>query len=92
MQFIQANATWIFFGLALVFMVWMHGGGHRHGMDGGSGMGHERGDAHQHDGRPAEGEAEKLGSAQINPAAPAPDDVGRGRLANLGGSYGNSPE
>jgi hypothetical protein len=78
MQFIQANASWIFFGLALVFMLWMHGGGHRHGMGGGSGMGHEHGGAHQHDGPPAEGEAEKLGSGQTNPAASATHEVGQG--------------
>lgn len=78
MQFIQANAIWIFFGLALVFMLWMHGGGHRHGMGGGSGMDHERGDAHQHDGRPAGGEAEKLRSGQTSPAAPATHEVGHG--------------
>ena len=42
MQFLQANSSLIFFGLALVFMMWMHsGGGHRHGTGGGCGMGHE---------------------------------------------------
>lgn len=78
MQFIQANASWIFFGLALVFMLWMHGGGHRHRMGGASGMGHEHGGGHQHDGQPAQGEAEKLGSGQTNAAAPATSEVGRG--------------
>ena len=78
MQFIQTNASWIFFGLALVFMLWMHGGGHRHGMGGGSGMGHEHGGAHQHDGRPAEGETETLGSGQTNPDDSATHEVGHG--------------
>ena len=79
MQFIQTNASWIFFGLALVFMIWMHsGGGHRHGMGGGSGIGHEHGGRHRHDGEPAERGAETLGSGQTNPAVPATHEVGHG--------------
>ena len=76
MQFIQANSTWIFFGLALVFMLWMHGGGHRRSMGGGTG--HEHGSAHQHDARSADGDAEKPTSGQIQPAPPVADNVGSG--------------
>lgn len=48
--FLQANGSLIFFGLALLFMVFMHSGrGHQHGMGGGSGMGHQQGGAHEHD-------------------------------------------
>jgi hypothetical protein len=76
MQFIQANSTLIFFGLALVFMLWMHGGGHRHGM--GGGMGHEHGSTHQHDGLSADGGAENPTSGQIQTAPPVADQAGSG--------------
>ncbi len=71
MQFLQANASLIFFALALVFMVWMHnGGGHRHGMGGGCGIGHQHGDEHQHADQSTEGEPDRPVSGQSQPAAP----------------------
>ena len=51
LAFLQAYGTWIFFGIALLFMLRMHsGGGHQHGSGGGQhhgpgggcGMSHEQ--------------------------------------------------
>ena len=51
LQFLQANATVIFFGIALLFMLYMHSGrGHGMGAGGGGcGMGHQHGES-QHPG------------------------------------------
>lgn len=52
-EFFQTYGSRIFFGIALLFMVFMHSGrGHQHGMGGGCGMGHEHGDGHQDDRKP----------------------------------------
>lgn len=82
MQFLQANAGLIFFGLALVFMMWMHGGGGQHsGMGGGCGMGHEDHGAHEHDlqqiGPPVQG-VKPEPSDPAEPIASATHTSGRG--------------
>ena len=53
LEFLQTYGTWIFFGLALLFMFRMHSG-RGHAMSGGCGMGgHQPGDAHEDDSQPA---------------------------------------
>ena len=51
MQFLQANASLIFFGIALLLMFYMHSGrGHSMGGSGGGcGMGHQHDESAEHD-------------------------------------------
>ena len=97
-QFLQANATLVFFGLALLFMFWMHSGrGHSMGGGGGCGMGHqhdesdERGSSHQHgnalplDAKPVEPPLEKWGSLEKEPATPVA--VGADHTTHAGGCH-----
>ena len=88
MQFLQANASLIFFGIALLVMLYMHSGrGHSMGGGGcGGGMGHQHGEskqpesAHEHGGdrsqdvKPVEPPVETWGSAEKE----APTPVGAG--------------
>ncbi len=84
MQFLQANGSLIFFGLALLFMIWMHrGGGHRSGMGGGCGMGHEDHGALERDlqqtGPPVQGAKANPATGQNQSLAPpTPADAALG--------------
>ena len=75
LEFLQANGTLVLFGLALLFMVFMHSG-RGHGMGGGCGMGHEHGETHEHGGarapeaKPVEPPIEKWGSAETETPTP----------------------
>ena len=88
LAFLQAYGTWIFFGIALLFMLRMHsGGGHQHGSgggqqlgsNGGCGMGHEHSAGHNND------SLREAGSGLINepdPGQPPASAVGAGLHSN----------
>jgi hypothetical protein len=84
MQFLQANSSLIFFGLALVFMLWMHSGGHRHGMSGGCGMGHQDHGEHEHDPQQTGPPVEVVEVAKPDPSEPVTPICYRHRRTHRG--------
>ena len=76
-SFLQTYGTWIFFGIALLFMFFMHSG-RGHGMGGGRGMGHQHGGGHEQDSPRAEPSQDKAGSGQTPPASPVAAGHGHG--------------
>lgn len=69
MQFLQANASWIIFGIALLFMFWMHSGrGHSMGGSGGGcGMGHQHEESQQPEGAHEHGRDRSPGLKPVEP-------------------------
>lgn len=71
MQFLQANATLIFFGIALLLMFYMHSG-RGHSM-GGGGRGHQHGESQQPEGRHEHGESQQPESRYEHGGDRSPD-------------------
>ena len=88
LQFLLGNGTLIFFGIALLFMFYMHSGrGHSMGGGGGGcGMGHQQGEHAEHassqsETKPVEPPLEKWGSVEKEtptPVATGADHGGHG--------------